>query len=254
MRPLAAFAAFALLLLPRELSAAPLEQSFARGNALYEAEEFEKAREAYLEILQSAISKEVLFNLGNANFRLGKLGEACLAYRRAELLDPRMAEASQNLRLLQRKLGFLEFTDSGMERAAGRLSISQWISLTCAGVWLLLLGGVPLVLYRPRHPWSGILLAATICGVLLAGLASAGGAIHRGSLDPANLFIVTANNAVATTGPFPGAKTVIGLPPGSEVKVVAERGPWRFVHIPGTRAGWIDQAALERLWPYRFAP
>ncbi len=249
------FALFLLLLVcAQSLAAASPGEAYATANALYEAEEFEKAREAYQGILTRAVSKEVFFNLGNANFRLGKLGEACLAYRRAELLDPRMAEASQNLRLLQRKLGFLQFTSSGMGRAAGRLSASQWVSLICAGVWLILLGGITMVLYRPRHPWSGVLLATTICGVLIAGLASVGSYIHRDSRDPANLFIVTGNNVVATTGPFPGAKDIIGLPPGTEVKVVAERGDWRFVHIPGTRAGWIQQDGVERLWPYRFAP
>ena len=234
--------------------AASPAQTFAEANALYEAEEFEKAREGYLSILDSAISKEVLFNLGNANFRLGKLGEACLAYRRAELIDPAMAEATQNLRLLQRKLGFLEFDDTGMEKAVGLLSASQWITLICAGIWMILLGVICIIVYRPRQPWNGILLTTAICGGLVTVLATVGGYIHRGSLDPANLFIVTRNDVAAVTGPFPGAKAVIGLPPGTEVKVVAERGPWRFVHIPGARAGWVDTGAVERLWPYRMAP
>lgn len=244
----------ACALLPHGAVLAGTDPSFDSANALYEAEEFEKAREAYEAMLQTALSREVLFNLGNTNFRLGRFGEACLAYRRAELLDPGMAEASQNLRLLQRKLEFLEFSDTGVERAAGRLSASQWITLTCSGLWLILIGGVTLLLYRPGHPWSGILLATTIGGALLAGLALAGGFIHRGRLDPASLFIVTANNVVATAGPFPDAKEIIGLPAGSEVRVVAERGPWLFVHIPGTRAGWIGRETVEALWPYRSAP
>jgi len=195
----------ALLLCLSGLSAfaASPAQTFAEGNALYEAEEFEKARDAYQSILESAISKEVLFNLGNANFRLGKLGEACPAYRRAELIDPAMAESTQNLRLLQRKLGFLEFDYTGMEKAVGLLSASQWITLICAGVWMHPPGMVCLILYRPRQPWNGILLTTAICGGLVTVLAAAGGYVHRGSLDPANLFIVTRNDVAAVTGPFP---------------------------------------------------
>jgi hypothetical protein len=234
-------------------AAGPAE-NFTVANGLYEQEEYEKARQAYEAMLTQLLSKEVLFNLGNTNFRLGKVGEACLAYRRAELLDPGMSEATQNLRLLQRKLGYLQFDNSGMERAVGRLNASQWVTLICAGVWLTVLGMLTLVLYRPRQPWNGVLLASAVCGGILVVLASAGLWILRGGNDPAKIFIVTRPDIAATTGPFPGAKPVIGLPPGTEVKVVAQRDRWSFVHIPGARAGWIDSDAIQPLWPYPAPP
>jgi hypothetical protein len=237
-----------------QASAASPAESFAIANSFYESEEYEKARDAYQAILVQIVSKEVLFNLGNAHFRLGNVGEACLAYRRAELLDPGMSESTQNLRLLQRKLGYLQFDNTGMERAVGRLSASQWITLICGGVWLIVLGMLPLVIYRPRQPWNGVLLASAICGGIFVVLASVGLWILSGGNDPAQLFIVTRPNIAATTGPFPDAKTIIGLPPGTEVKVVARRDRWSFVHIPGARAGWIDSETIQPLWPYPSAP
>ena len=54
------------------------------------------------------------------------------------------------------------------------------------------------------------------------------------------------------TAPAPDAKSVIDLPPGSEVRILRDSGPWRYVEIPGDLRGWIRAEALEPVWPIIF--
>jgi hypothetical protein len=60
---------------------------------------FAEASRLYEEILASGfISWPVLYNLGNAEYRQGRLGRAILNYRRAERLAPRNADIKANLK------------------------------------------------------------------------------------------------------------------------------------------------------------
>jgi hypothetical protein len=232
------------------------DERFAEANRFYEAGDYEASLERFQSLLDDAsgLSPHLFFNLGNTCFRLGRLGEACLHYRRAEHLDPRMSEASQNLRFLRKKVGFLEFDDSGLERAAARLTPSEWSFMAWAGAWSVAIGSIGLLLHRPRAPWNGIAFGSVIGGAGLALIALIGAGLHRESVAPANLHLVVRDGVTATTGPFPDASAVIALPPGSEVKVEAERDRWLFVRIPGKRAGWIERQSVEPLWPWSVEP
>ncbi len=237
-----------------QLFGASRDDQFAEANRLYEAQEFEQARDLYRELAKDNLSREVFFNLGNSLFQLGKLGEASLWYRRAAFLDPGMVEATANLRLLHRKLGFLRFKPTGLHRFVGALPGSTWGLITVLGGWLFALGLATILILRPKQPLGGIILALTISGSLVAILAGIAGSIHRDQLDPSSLGIVITNDVVALDGPFPDGNAVIALPPGTEVKVRADRDKWVFVHLPGESAGWVEKAAIETLWPYGTRP
>tara|TARA_R110002096_G_scaffold147671_26_gene307886 strand:- start:7984 stop:8748 length:765 start_codon:yes stop_codon:yes gene_type:complete len=243
-----------LLLLSPCLQASDRDDIFSEANRLYEVEEFEQARDLYRELTEENLSQEVYFNLGNTLFRLGKLGEACLWYRRALLLDPGMAEATVNLRLLHRKLGFLRFKPTGIERFVGSLTGSTWNLIMVLGLWLFALGLAALLILRPKQPLGGVFLALTISGGLVAVLAGTARHIHQETLNPSTLGIIVQNDVVAIDGPFPDGNAVIALPPGSEVRVKATRDEWVFVHLPGENAGWIPKESVEPFWPYPAMP
>lgn len=229
---------------------------YEHANQLYEQQEYEKARTLYKAIAAENLSREVCFNLANAEFRLGKFGHACLWYQRALILDPGMVESEANLRLLERKLGYLKYRHDGILKVVGWLKGSQWTSIKVAGIWMFLLGVAVLLVLRPRQPWGGIVLALTICGPLIAILGGIGDYIHSNRLDLKNLGIVVENQVTALNGPFPDAASVIVLPAGTEVRIEADRGNWYFLYIPTQEgiAGWTPKSAVEPLWPYDVRP
>ncbi len=87
----------------RALTYAPesFEATYDLGNALYEAEMFDKAEQtisrAAADTLRTDTERaETLYNLGNAQFRQQKYKEALESYRRSLLLNPDDMEAKYN--------------------------------------------------------------------------------------------------------------------------------------------------------------
>ena len=75
------------------------------ANAAYEKDEFERAIELYSKAAQEqGTSSELYYNIGNAHYRLGNMGEAILYYERALKLDPSNGDARTNLEFVKEKI------------------------------------------------------------------------------------------------------------------------------------------------------
>ncbi len=257
MKSLSPIVVSCLLLLT--FAAAPLHAQdrndrFFKANAHYEAGEYEKALDIYETLAQEQLSSEVFYNLANTCFRMGRVGEASLWYRRALFMDPGMIESAQNLRLLRAKLGYLQFDLSGMDKMVAKLSPSSWFLLMTTGAWILILGLAALFMLKFRAPWNAVILALTICGGIVVGLAGTGVYFHRTNLDPAKVAIVVESDVSALSAPVPDGKPVVGLPAGSEVRIRKDRQNWLFVEAPGESAGWVKAQQIVPLWPYSARP
>ena len=66
------------------------------------------------------MNSALFYNLANAQYRLGNLGQAILNYERALALEPRHPEAAANLRLVRDKARALELRRKWWEEIAGR--------------------------------------------------------------------------------------------------------------------------------------
>ena len=73
---------------------------FDTANQSYQDAQYEKASEQYKMVVQSGFESAALYyNLGNANFQLGKLAEAILYYEKAKKIDPTDKDILYNLKL-----------------------------------------------------------------------------------------------------------------------------------------------------------
>lgn len=74
------------------------EKLFYAGNALYEKRDYAKAVDTYHEILEQGVENARLYyNMGNAFFKMGKLGYAILNYEKSKRLDPGDSDLRSNL-------------------------------------------------------------------------------------------------------------------------------------------------------------
>ena len=74
------------------------DETFAKGNDAYYKGNYVAATLAYEQLIGSSVSNPVVFyNLGNAYYRQGRLGEAIVNYERSLRLRPGMAGAEENL-------------------------------------------------------------------------------------------------------------------------------------------------------------
>ena len=174
---------------------------------------------------------------------MGNSGEAVLWYNRALALDPGYAEARQNKRFLQRKLGFHE-----RPRPTVPLTESQAKILRAAGLWvgLLALGGL---IFLGRTPIRTLFLTlALFFGFLLSGAVWL--LLWKRGPEPDLMTQATIiSESAAMSAPTDSSTQLLALPPGSKVTVVERRGDWIYLEVAGEEMirGWTKASTLEMI-------
>jgi hypothetical protein len=59
------------------------------------------------------------------------------------------------------------------------------------------------------------------------------------------LAVVTAPNLEARLATADNARSVLVLPPGSEIKVLSKRGDWVYAALPNDLRGWVPAGGAE---------
>ena len=221
------------------------EEVFAKANQAYNEARFQEAIEGYESLVQSGHwHANLLYDLGNAYYRLGNFGKAILNYERALALDPRQPEADANLRLARDEARALELRKDWIERYASMATVKQYSIAGAVGFWLAVFVAANLVLSRRR---SAGRIALIVTGVLV-GAASAFAifTLENGTRGNA-LAVVTAKETEARLATADNAKSILLLPGGSEIKILSERGDWIYAALPNDQRGWIPSSSAERV-------
>lgn len=218
---------------------------FSGGNRAYEDKRFDDAEKVYRKLVdQGMVSEELFYNLGNTLFRSDRPGEAALWYRRALVIDPRFAEARQNLVVVKNRTGYHEFTLGGVDAWLSRMERGEIIALLSTGLWLTALS-IAAVFTVPRlKEWRPLLYLVAGMSLVLATGSIWGLRRQAEKVTMEDLAIVIANDAVARTEPVPDSEMVVELPPGSELQIIQRRGPWTYVGIPDELRGWVRTEAI----------
>lgn len=225
-------------------------ETYEKANAAYENSKYEQATQLYLKSLEEGqVSEELFYNLGNAYFKQQNHGEAALWYRRALVLNPRMPEPRQNLRTLKNLVGLLDFEPKGIDQTVSHFRKVELVSILTACIWLTLLCLASLLFIKRLRPWRSMLIIATCLFASLGAVFYFGLNIYRSRIAIDHRAVITSTNAIAQTSPVPDANTVTELPPGSEIRIVTDSGPWQYIDIPGKIRGWVKTEALTPLWP-----
>ena len=218
---------------------------FTKANEDYAAERFQEAIEGYQSLVESGQrSANLFYNLGNAWFRLGNFGEAILNYERALALEPHHPESEANLRVARDEARALELRKSAVERYLEAGTPTQYSILAAISFWLALFAAARLFFLRRR---SGTLVTLAIVSAGFgAGAIWALYALETGSKGKA-LAIVTGKDVEAKLATADNANSVLALPPGSEIKVLNQRGDWVYAALPNDLRGWIPAKSAERV-------
>lgn len=111
-----------------------VEEIFIRGNIAYGNAAYAQAEESYRQVLKSAQSSEVHYNLGNALAQQDKWSEAAYHYLRAYSLDPNSESTQANLLLAAERLGL----DSGYPRLHSPANLMPeylWVLIASVAFW-----------------------------------------------------------------------------------------------------------------------
>lgn len=222
-------------------------QRFESANAAFAAGDFGAARDALAAIVASdGPSPAVLYNLGNASFRAGLIGEAVLSYERALLLAPRDQDIRANLRRVRKAAELPEPEAGAWTRVVHLLTADGWAWLASAALYLVCAVLLGLRLLRARGPASparGGLRYAVPALVVMGVVAAAACAARLGERDRG----VVLGNEPLRVAPYPSATTASELAPGEVVRIERTHQGFSLVRTPAGRSGWLKDDAVASI-------
>ena len=225
------------------------EATFEEANRAYEAGRFAEAAETYRSLLRYDLEDPRLeYNLGNAEFRLGNLGQAILHYERARRLDPTDPAIRANLEFA-RSLGFDRVEPTavpgplrwiraledrvGPDRQAWLLLALVWVAAALAAWWLARPGRFPAL--------GGWIIGAL---VVLAATVGVSWYVTWQRLEGTELAVVLADAAEVLAGPAENNAALTVVHEGLTLEVRGTRPEWVQVSLPNGLNGWIPRRAV----------
>ena len=242
---------------------------FGEGNRLAAAGDEAGAREAFASALlryqqaaaelDPAVNGRLLYNIGNTHLRLGDVGRAIVAFRRAERVIPGDRNLRQSLdharSLRQGTLG----NDDARWIGAGLLAWHRFVPAAArlalmlvafnvawlAGGWLLLLRNRGGAAGSPAH---AVLRWTAIAGVALVAMTALSIAAETLDVRREAGAIVT-GQIVGRLGDSAAYEPSHSAPltAGIEFRVVERRGGWLHIALQDGSRGWIPESAAQLL-------
>ncbi len=222
--------------------------AFDTANQLYVDGKFADAAEMYQGMLETGnLSEAILFNRGNALFRQGKIGEAILSYRQAQLLAPRDADLRANLQFARtRARGGAPYQASRWKAWFQMLTINEWTGAAVLSFWIffaLLAAG----------QWRKPVGARLRGGIVVLGVATllicACLAVELSTDYFAQTAIVTAGETDVCNGPFDEAPSLYKVRDGVELEVLDRKDNWLQVADSAQRVGWVRRSDVVLFEP-----
>lgn len=232
--------------------AAEPKSQFQQANELYRAGQFEEASKIFTELSQQmpySSRAAIYFNLGNSEYRAGKLNSAILSYERALGLNPWYADARYNLNAARTKIEYkIEDRRNPFIRihdlALKWFKLSQYAGLA---LFLLLLFLVSTALWlRPsvNEQFWAFPRAETFAIFLFVAVLFGCKFFYQSYYAEA---IVIANEAEVRYGPSMDNQSLMKLGGGLKVFIVDAREDWSRVVTWNGETGWIKNSELGRV-------
>lgn len=235
------------------VSAQDSQTIFKEGNTQYQSEAYDKAIEAYEQVLgMGNESSELYFNLGNAYYKTNKMADAIYYYEKSLQLDIENKDAKLNLAYANRSIidSIKEVPKSFFQKFNDNiLSVFSYDNWSKVVVGLSLLGGLLWMLFffstQPalkKLYFTLSLLLTFSCMVSLA-ITIQQYQNHKNS----EYAIVFSEEVSVISEPIKNASEVFVLHSGTKLKVLEKQGEWQKIKISDGQIGWIDKKVIKKL-------
>lgn len=211
--------------------------SFDDANRLYEQGKYREAVAGYEQVLASGTRSSALwFNLGNAHFKAGHVGDAIAAYRQAEQLAPRDADVRANLDFARRQVTGPTVHANWLQRTLTTFTTNEWTLLAMIPVWAwfaLMIAGQIRSAWRPvlrRWIWVSGATGLLACGALVFVLS------QRFNVQT---LVVNSRDTVVRLGPYEGSSSAFNAVDGAEFVLHDTKGDWIQISDGDKPLGWL---------------
>lgn len=249
---LAALVATCWLPLSLPARAATPAEIFELGNEAYEATRYEEAAAAYEKILAYGLrDPRVHYNLGNAYFKLGRLGPSILHYERSLEIDPGDAEARANLEfatgLIRDRVPEpeIQYPILAIKNLLDRISSNRMAVIFLIPYLIAtgLAGTIPLVrdVAKRRLLAYVTVLVGLVVVLMLVGL------VYKIEDASAVRAIVMRDRVDVLSGPAADNTVLFTVHEGTRLDVRNQLDGWYQISLPNALSGWIPASTVERV-------
>lgn len=235
------------------LSAQDHAQLWEKANALFTAGEYQKAIDAYEQILLSGQeSAKLYFNLGNAYYKAGNMNNAILNYERAKILAPGDEDIDFNLKVANQfvvtrieELPKPFFTRT-WNKLTNLFSTDKWASASLIS-FLLFLTLLGLYLFgkninvRRIAFWMGVLM-------LVISFFSYGFAAKQKKLiTNRNMAIVFCPRVTVKSSPSQSGTDLFLIYEGLKVEITQKIEKWNEIKLADGNKGWLPDSCIVKI-------
>ncbi len=231
--------------------AASPEESFEAACHAYEQGKWDEAADGFRALLKYGLADWRLeYNLGNAEYKRGHLGEAILHYERARRLEPAEQDIAANLAMARGRIRDVVEDDApglltALRALQDRLGVSAQAAMCLAGFWLI----AGIVTYCGSRaggftPGWGWALAAAL---LVTAVTFLSWRATWSRLEGTPRAVILKPSVEALAGPDPNNASLFTLHEGTTAVIQAEREGWLQVSLPNGPTGWVTSDAAERI-------
>jgi tetratricopeptide (TPR) repeat protein len=236
-----------------QITAQTPEERYAQAGQLYSSGDYSGAAAVYRKLFDDGYrSEDMLYNAGNAFFKIGDNASAILFYERARLIAPADEDINYNLQIARSRV-----TDKF--ETVPELFFVRWFNfislLTPTNTWavaaLLLFLATLLfaVIFLTKARASGRLLSfwlsltTLVLSVIFIALA-----INNNYLINKNRnAVVTCSIVTGRSEPGENSSELFVIHSGTTVSVEKELGNYLEVQLPDGNKGWIRGECLEKI-------
>jgi tetratricopeptide (TPR) repeat protein len=244
---------FLLLMIANVIAAQNVDTLFVSANELYRNGAFEEAIKKYKKIeSQDTVSSELYLNLGNAYYKLNKVGPTIFYYEKALKLDPLNVDVKNNLIFAKRlaldtieevpKTVFQRFNKNYLQK----LSYNEWaivvvlFSFLTSLLFLLFYFGYSSTRKRIYFTTSGIGLILLIFSLFIT---------YNQYNQEKNKkeAIVFVEKTEVRDAPTLNAEAIFTLHEGAKVFVLDAVDNWKKIKLADGKLGWIIAEEIKEL-------
>ena len=234
-----------------KVHAGEIEDQFSKANQQYADAKYEEAIALYEKLIQSGVSSGPLYyNLGNAYFKLGRIGKSILNDEKARRITPQDEDLLANLSYVKNLVeqaqpkedyhlyekAFLEVRDLFSESGWTLILLTVYTFIFV--MWLLAIFSKPLRKAALRGSWVFVVMAI-VAFIFSSSKISATESEREG--------IIVQNVADVRYSPSPTGAVAFQLKEGLRAQILQTDGDWCYIRLTRDKIGWVSRAAIEEI-------
>lgn len=229
------------------------ENMFEQGKELYKNGKYQQAIESWMQILENGeTSAELYFNLGNAQYKLNKIGPSIYYYEKALQLAPNDTDTKNNLAFAENaRIDSIEPLPESVfskwyRNIADTFTFDGWaiLSVVCSIIFACIF---LLYYFSYSEKIKRFLFATSMLIAILFVMTLSMSFLTYEDYTKKQPAIIFANQLEVKTEPSMGSASAFILHEGTKVEITAQDGNWFRITLADGKDGWVPTSDIKQL-------